>query len=77
MWGGHSLQASVGRAAVIAAFNGQAGVWQNRDVPQRVLESRISQLASSQLVPKLYLGTKMVAKLSLADKGGVPSSAWE
>jgi len=41
-------------------------------VPQRELGSKISQLASSQLVPKLYLGTKMVAKLSLADKGGVP-----
>jgi hypothetical protein len=34
-------------------------------------------LRDSRLVPKLYLGTKMVAKLSLADKGAFPSSAWE
>jgi hypothetical protein len=41
------------------------------------VDKNILRFKSSQLVPKLYLGTEMVAKLSLADKGAFPSSAWE
>lgn len=40
-------------------------------------ETRAPSMQFFHLVPKLYLGMKMIAKFNLAVKKAFPSSAWE